>query len=160
MPKPHSYSFNVEYIIHYNSDLLDERLRLKEKYGRPSIGESVNRLEDFKITNKTNPKIKSNIDRIKEINSTIDKMKTQLTELYHDFSGFSHITVESLTRKWKNTQYYPYSMDYGYSNSEFSPALENIWKVIDLLASIMLPSLFKILWLSNTKQIFGCHFDP
>jgi hypothetical protein len=65
-------------------------------------------------------------------------MKTQLTDLYHDFSGFSHITIESLTRKWKNTQYYPYSMDYGYSNSDFSPALENLWKVIDLLASIML----------------------
>jgi hypothetical protein len=29
-------------------------------------------------------------------------------------------------------------MDYGYSNPEFSSALENLWKVIDLLASIML----------------------
>jgi len=138
MPKPHSYSFNVEYIIHYNFDILHERLRLKEKYGKPSIRDSVNRLDDFKISKKTDPKLKGNGIRIKEINSTIDKMKTQLTELYHDFSAFSHITVESLTRDWKYPKYYPYSMDYGYSNPEFSSTLENLWKVIDLLASIML----------------------
>jgi hypothetical protein len=65
-------------------------------------------------------------------------MKTQLTELYHDFSAFSHITVESMTREWKNPQYYPYSMDYGYSNPKFSSALQNLWKVIDLLGTVML----------------------
>jgi len=138
MPKPHSYSFNQEYIIHYNSDLLEERLRLKEKYERPSIGESAKRLEDFKISRKSNPQIKSNEDRITLINSAITKMGKQQKELYHEFSAFSHITIETLRRDWKSPQYYPYSMDYGYNKAKFRSALENLWKVIDLVASIML----------------------
>ena len=119
-----NYSFQSEYIPHYNRAHLDDRLYMKEKNnGRPGFGESVNNLNIFKK------------DGMESLVKTIeDELKT----LYHDFSAFTHISVESLRRSREHPDNYPYSMDYAYDREKFYSTLEKLWKVIDLVAPIML----------------------
>lgn len=117
-------SFLSEYVIHYNLDLINEHLHWKEKYGKPQFKETVNNLT--KLTKD------ENVKRI------ISKIRQEIESLYHDFSAFTHISIESYTRNWDNPDYYPYSTDYVYTEEKFYSALEVIWKVIDLITSIML----------------------
>jgi hypothetical protein len=80
-------SFLYEYIIHYNLDLINEHLHLKEKYGKPQFKETVKNLT--KLTKDENVK------------RTIGKIRQEPESLYHDFSAFAHISIESYTRNWE-----------------------------------------------------------
>jgi len=75
---------------------------------------------------------------LKKDSNIIDKVQRELRSLYHDFSAFAHISMETYRRDWDNPDYYPYSMDYAYNKKKFHSTLEKIWQVIDLIASIML----------------------
>ncbi len=118
-----NYSFQSEYILHYNRDHLDDRLYLKERDGKPGFGESVNSLNPLKRDG---------------IISQVTKIQKELKALYHDFSAFTHISVESLRRGWENPEYYPYSMEYSYNAEKFHSTLKKLWNVIDLVAALML----------------------
>jgi hypothetical protein len=98
-------SFLSEYIVHYNIDLIDERLHLKEKYGKPTFKESVNNL--------------THLNKDKKIEKVVDKIQRELNTLYHDFSAFTHISMESYQRDWDNPGYYPYSIDYTYNKEAY-----------------------------------------
>lgn len=78
------------------------------------------------------------LKRDKSLDSIVKQIQLELKNLYHEFSAFTHISVKSLQRERNNPEYYPYSMDYVYNKEKFDSLLEKIWKVIDLVAYIML----------------------
>ena len=97
------FEYLREYIFDVNQDLFDEYLHIKEKFGRPSINEMINSLEEYKIKDgKT--KNAHNINRI------IGNIIAELLDLYHDLSALSHVSLDALKEIEEIGDEYPYGL--------------------------------------------------
>jgi hypothetical protein len=125
------FEYLREYLFDVNQGLFDEHLHIKEKFGRPSINEMINSLEDYKIKD----------DKTKDahnINRTVGNIIAELLDLYHDLSALSHISLDALKEIEEIGNEYPYFMGYSYNNDKFDSALTKVWRVIDLMTSIFI----------------------
>jgi hypothetical protein len=83
----------------------------------------------------------------------VSNIQKELGTLYHDFSAFTHISVESLQDKDKaNPKYYPYSMYYAYSKERLLSTSEKLWKVIDLVTAIILLMCSRFYGYKSTRE--------
>jgi hypothetical protein len=125
------YGYLSEHISDMNQIIFDEHLHIKEKFGKPSVKEMINSLESYKIKDDTTKDAQAT-------NKTIGGIISELSYLYHEFSGMIHISLDALHETADIGEEYPYFMGYSYDSVKFNAALGKIWRVIDLMTSIFI----------------------
>jgi hypothetical protein len=116
------YRYLLHHIDDSNFELLDERLLLKERYeiNFSRIKEQVKIFGDARYP--------------KEVKG----IPGELSELYRKFSALIHISQQSLEEKERDEEGYALFLDSSYVRRDFQEKLNDIWKVIDLITSVLL----------------------
>jgi hypothetical protein len=134
------YSYQCRHVSDLNYDLLEDRLSLKEKWKKYGINDI---LGDNVILQVEGPYKKSKGH----------SLKSEIQKLYKELSGFDHISIESLQEidKTLRTDYAIY-LDYVYDREKYSYQFMNLWKVVDLVTSIVVLAGTKFYEYSTTFE--------
>lgn len=134
------YSYLRRHISDLHYYQLEDRLSLKEKWKKYSIRDILegNVILQAEGAYKK-PKGHS--------------FKSEIEQLYKELSGFDHISIESLQEidKTLRTDYAIY-MDYEYDRKKYFYHFINLWKVVDLVACIVVLAGTKFYEYSTTSK--------
>jgi hypothetical protein len=135
------YSYLSRHISDLNHDLLEDRLSLKVKWGKYGIDDILHNLIRQADGAYNKPKHHS--------------LKEEIKQLYNELSEFHHISIESLQEmdKTLRTDYAIY-MGYEYDPEKYFYQFMNLWKVVDLVTSIVVLVGTQFYEYSKTSEYF------
>jgi hypothetical protein len=137
-----NFDFLRNYTYNSKSELISERLFLKEKWKKYNLSDMIhNKIlsENIKFGKPKGYSLKENIN-----------------ELYKQFSGYEHISEESLSELYYTLRTdYALFMNYRYDEDKFQLALNDLWQVIDIILSIAILGGCFFYGYSNTKEFLG-----
>ena len=123
---------------------IEERLFLMHKWGKTSFREMVDKIKVLKA-NKNYFKPTKNYS-----------LQQELHDLYGEFSAFSHISIKSVREI--DIDYrgdYSFYQNHQYNNKDFTYGIEKIWRVIDIVLSMLVLSSTQFYGYSATKDFLN-----
>jgi hypothetical protein len=137
-----NFDYLRSHIYNSKSELISERLFLKVKWKKYNLEDMIN-----------NKILSENIKFSKPKGYTL---KENIKKLYNQFSGYEHISEESLSELYYTLRTdYALFMNYRYDEDNFQLALEDLWQVIDIILSIAILGGCFFYGYSNTKEFLG-----
>ena len=133
------YSYLRRHISDSHYDLLEDRLSLKVKWKKYGVNDVLGDNVILQAQGAYKPKGHS--------------LESEIRQVYKELSGFDHISIESLQEidKTLRTDYAIY-MGYEYDRKKYSHQFMNLWRVVDLVACIVVLAGTKFYEYSTTSK--------